>query len=143
MGMLRESQVEILGKFMKNTMDRASLCHQMIMGAGKTTVIAPLLVLLLANGEQLVCACMPKALLDMSRAVMTERFSSPILPKPVLTFHFDRVSVASEDKLTKLQNVCDNGAVVVAAPTSLKSVLLKSVELLTQLDASRKVKLHS
>ena len=32
----------------------ASLCHQLIMGAGKTTVIAPLLALLLGDGNTLV-----------------------------------------------------------------------------------------
>ena len=28
-----------------------------------------------------MCACMPAALLDMSRAVLAERFSSPVLPR--------------------------------------------------------------
>lgn len=31
-----------------------SMCHQMIMGAGKTTVVAPTLGLLLADGRRLV-----------------------------------------------------------------------------------------
>lgn len=31
-----------------------SMCHQMIMGAGKTTVVAPTLGLLLADGQRLV-----------------------------------------------------------------------------------------
>lgn len=30
------------------------MCHQMIMGAGKTTVVAPTLSLLLADGRRLV-----------------------------------------------------------------------------------------
>ena len=30
------------------------MCHQMIMGAGKTTVVAPTLGLLLADGRRLV-----------------------------------------------------------------------------------------
>ena len=40
-----------------------------IMGAGKTTVIAPLLALMLGDGESLVLSVVPKALLDMSRNV--------------------------------------------------------------------------
>ena len=40
------------------------------MGDGKTTVIAPLLALILADGYSLVCSCMPSALLEMSRAVL-------------------------------------------------------------------------
>ena len=31
-----------------------SLCHQMLMGEGKTTVVAPLLALLLGDGTQIV-----------------------------------------------------------------------------------------
>ena len=80
-----------------------ALVHQLIMGAGKTTVIAPLLALSLADGKRLVCVCMPAALLDFSRSVLVERFSSPVMPKPVLTFRFFRFTVASSDMVAKLQ----------------------------------------
>eukprot|EP00439_Symbiodinium_sp_Y106_P063482 s1679_g9.t2 len=89
--LLREGQVRLLGTFLHRAAGGQSLCHQMIMGAGKTTVITPLLVLLLANSQRLVCACMPAALLEMSRAVLIERFSSPAMMKAVLTLQFDRV----------------------------------------------------
>ena len=142
--LLRESQVKLLEVFMDRAAGGRSVCHQMIMGEGKTTVIAPLLALLMADGRRLVCACMPSALLDMSRSseggmlrletlidlkfinssfsnllskfdktvlyrairadgisvnstlpspprsVMSERFSSPVLPRPVLTLSFHR-----------------------------------------------------
>ena len=42
------------------------------MGAGKTTVIAPLLALMLGDGESLVLSVVPKALLDMSRNVRVQ-----------------------------------------------------------------------
>jgi hypothetical protein len=42
------------------------------MGAGKTTVIAPLLALMLGDGESLVLSVVPKALLDMSRNVSAD-----------------------------------------------------------------------
>ena len=60
----------------------AAHCEQMIMGGGKTTVIAPLLALLLADGRSLVVQCVPHALLEMSRAVMRERFSA-LVRRPV------------------------------------------------------------
>ncbi|CAE7517738.1 unnamed protein product [Symbiodinium pilosum] len=93
--LLREGQVRLLGTFLQRAAQGQSLCHQMIMGAGKTTVITPLLVLLLSNCQRLVCACMPAALLEMSRSVLIERFSSPALMKAVLTLQFDRSTVPS------------------------------------------------
>lgn len=60
--MLRPRQVELVGEFMRAAMSGRSRVEQvvncrcflqvvqMIMGAGKTTVIVPLLTLLLADG---------------------------------------------------------------------------------------------
>ena len=50
------------------------------MGDGKTTVIAPLLALVLADGQSLVCACMPSALLEMSRAVLARLDETNMFP---------------------------------------------------------------
>ena len=50
----------------------------MIMGAGKTTVICPLLALLLADGKSLVTLVVPSALLEMSRSVLRACFSNVI-----------------------------------------------------------------
>ncbi|CAE7523504.1 GRDP2, partial [Symbiodinium microadriaticum] len=105
----------------------------MLMGEGKTTMITPLVVLLLADGTRLVCACMPSALLGMSRAVLAERFSSPVLPRPVLTFDFHRQVVATPNLLAKLNAARKGRAPVIAAPTSVKSVLLRRIELLLEL----------
>ena len=51
----------------------------MIMGGGKTTVITPLLALLLADPTRLVVQCVPAALLEMSRAITRATFSSVVL----------------------------------------------------------------
>ncbi|CAE7259970.1 unnamed protein product [Symbiodinium microadriaticum] len=69
--MLRETQVRILGAFLYSAKVGRSMTHQMIMGDGKTTVIAPLLALILADGKSLVCSCMPAALAEMTRSVLT------------------------------------------------------------------------
>ena len=69
--------------------------------AGKTTVVAPLLALLLGNHQTLVMQVVPPALLEFSRSVMRQRFSS-ILQKPVYTFNFDRFTAASPELLSKI-----------------------------------------
>ncbi|CAM9444436.1 unnamed protein product, partial [Hapterophycus canaliculatus] len=66
-----------------------SMCHQMIMGAGKTTVVAPTLGLLLADGRRLVMEVVPDALLDFCFNVMRSAFSVT-LNRPVYAFKFDR-----------------------------------------------------
>jgi hypothetical protein len=50
---LRKCQVEIVKDFVKSALDGQSSCRQMIMGAGKTTVVSPLVVLFLADGTSL------------------------------------------------------------------------------------------
>ena len=47
--MLRKSQVILVNKFLHSLKNGKSMCHQMIMGAGKTTVVAPLLALILVS----------------------------------------------------------------------------------------------
>jgi hypothetical protein len=47
-------QVELVRQIMGSLGQGESVCHQMIMGAGKTTVVGPLLALLLADGNTLV-----------------------------------------------------------------------------------------
>lgn len=121
---LRESQVALIGKFMDAVREGRSVCHQMIMGAGKTTVVGPLLALLLADGKSLVVQCVPNALLEMSRAVMRERFST-IFNKAVLTFHFDRFMSVTEGLYRKLRHARETRSVVVTTPTAIKSFALK------------------
>ena len=87
--MLRKSQVILVNKFLDSLRNGQSMCHQMIMGAGKTTVVTPLLALMLADGKSLVTQVVPHALLDFSRGVMREKFAA-VVRKPVFTFHFNR-----------------------------------------------------
>ena len=55
-GRLRDQQVQLVQEFMSAVSDpsRGSTCQQLIMGAGKTTVVCPLLALMLADGNRLV-----------------------------------------------------------------------------------------
>ena len=51
---LRQKQVEIVNDFRNNLAKDISKVKQMIMGAGKTSVVAPLLALIVADGKSLV-----------------------------------------------------------------------------------------
>ena len=114
----------------------SSCVKQMIMGAGKTTVIAPLLALMLADGKSLVLSVVPKALLEMSRKQMRETFSS-IICKRVYTLNFDRGSPIGPSTNRLLVNAIKNRGVVVSTPTTLKAFQLVFVETLQLLDEVR------
>ena len=79
--LLRKRQVEMVESFVHSMRAGDSRVQQMIMGQGKTTVVGPLLVLILADGESLVTQVMPTALLEQSRNVLRNRFSSTITKK--------------------------------------------------------------
>ena len=126
---LRPKQVEIVEKLRSDALAGRSTVKQMIMGAGKTTVVAPLLALMLADGESLVVSVVPKALLEMTRARLRATFAT-IIAKRVFTLHYDRSTVPSPQLLASLVAARDARAVVVATPTSVKSIMLGFVEAL-------------
>ena len=67
---LRPAQVELVGKLVRTAVGGGSVCHQMLMGEGKTTVISPLLALMLADGSQLVLQIIPAPLLRFTLQVI-------------------------------------------------------------------------
>lgn len=134
--MLRKSQVILVNKFIESLKHNRSMCHQMIMGAGKTTVVAPLLALILADGKSLVTQVVPHALLEMSRGVMREKFAA-VVRKPIFTFYFDRGTTVSRDLYMKLVKAKDSKAIICATPTSVKSFMLKFVEMMRHLEHSK------
>jgi hypothetical protein len=107
------------------------------MGAGKTTVVGPLLALMLANGKSVVIQCQPRALLEQSRIIVRERFSA-LIRKRVYTFKFDRYKEINQGLLRMFQMARDTRAVVVTTPTDIKAFMLKFVELMHCIDLSRK-----
>ena len=134
--MLRKSQVILVNKFLYALKNGKSMCHQMIMGAGKTTVVAPLLAMILADGKSLVTQVVPHALLDFSRSVMREKFSA-VVRKPVFTFSFSRGTPITRDLYMKLCKARDSKAIICATPTSVKSFMLKFVEMMRHLERSK------
>ena len=107
------------------------LVKQMLMGGGKTTVVGPLLALLLGDGETLVVQTMPPALLEQSKATLRATFSS-IVRKRVFTLSFDRSSEMRWATVDKLKTAARNRGVVLCTAATIKSLQLK---LLEKLDA--------
>eukprot|EP01061_Rhynchopus_euleeides_P007779 TRINITY_DN1682_c1_g1_i2.p1 TRINITY_DN1682_c1_g1~~TRINITY_DN1682_c1_g1_i2.p1 ORF type:complete len:3842 (+),score=1703.90 TRINITY_DN1682_c1_g1_i2:1018-11526(+) len=137
---LRKRQVEMVNWFADNLRNGVSRVQQMIMGQGKTQVVSPLLVLLLADGERLVTQVMPSALLQQTRAVLHSCFTAPILAKKVFSLQFDRsVQDAPEEIVllhSKLMTAAQDRGVVVAPPEAVKSLELKFIELLHSLEST-------
>ena len=128
-------QAELILEFVAAARRSESRVHQMIMGAGKTTVVCPMLALMLGNHSTLVMQVVPMALLEFSRSVMRERFSS-LLRKPVYTFSFDRFTAPSPKLLAKVVHARQASAVMLTSPTSLKSFILKFIETVHLLEHS-------
>jgi hypothetical protein len=131
--MLRGQQHNLVLKFINSVKQSKSLCHQMIMGAGKTTVVGPLLALLLGDGNRLVIQVVPGQLLEFSRGVLRETFSA-VIRKAVYTFVFNRTAEASAGLVTKLSIAKASRAIVTSTPTAVKSFVIKFVELLHIID---------
>ena len=68
--LLRPRQVEMVDEFSLALKESRSSVKQMIMGAGKTSVVSPLLALMHANGSRIVCLVVPPALISLSRSVL-------------------------------------------------------------------------
>ena len=134
---LRPQQVELLGKLVAGAREGRSLCHQMIMGEGKTTVVAPLVALLLADGSQLVISVVPAPLLSFSLSVLRGCFGGGALRKPVWTFGFDRRSEVTAELVEKAHIATEERAVMVTTPSAVKAFLLKLLELLHLLDTGQ------
>ena len=131
--LLRKTQVELVNKFVDSMKNDKSLCHQMIMGAGKTTVVGPLLSLILANGYSLISEVVPHALLEFSRSTLRERFSG-VIRKSIYTFKFTRSDRPTVRLYNKLKTVISSKSVLVTTPTAIKSFQLKFIETLQKLD---------
>lgn len=135
--LLRSSQVAMVRQYVSTIRSGGSMVKQMIMGAGKTTVVCPLLTLMLGDGETLVLQVVPPALLDFSRSVMRSTFSS-IMQKRIYTLSFDRSTDVNSKMYHRLMSSASNRGVVMATPMSIKSIMLKFLELLDLTrDASR------
>ena len=126
--LLRPRQVDLVLECVHTAdKDNGSIVKQMIMGQGKTTVVSPLICLMMAHGDYLVVQCVPPALLPMSSSVLRTTFSS-IIRKRLFTFTCDRAAVGDPTTISKLQSAMADGSIVITTPPALKSLMLKFVE---------------
>ncbi|AAZ13558.1 hypothetical protein, conserved [Trypanosoma brucei brucei TREU927] len=130
--LLRARQVEMVRWFVQNINAGVSRVQQMIMGQGKTTVVGPLLALILADGQQLVTQVMPTALLEQTSVILRRCFSV-VIPKQIYTLKFDRSfddSDSSQVNLLKqkLTAATRKRGILISAPECVKSVFLKMIE---------------
>ena len=130
--LLRDAQVVLLHRFLEAHARNRSLCHQLIMGQGKTTVIAPLLALMIADGAQLVISIVPPHLLPSARAVLREKLAAS-LQRPVYGMSFDRYTAVSRGLLEQMMHATALRGVLLTEPSCVKSVMLKFVDCLVEL----------
>lgn len=105
------------------------------MGHGKTTVIAPLLALMLASRDALVTVCVPDALVGMSQRALAAALGG-LWRRRVASVAFSRHSLGDVDpvggarrlrrRLELARRLC---APVVATASTLKALVLRVVEL--------------
>ncbi|GBE62026.1 EF hand family protein [Babesia ovata] len=131
---LHKRQVQLVRNFVESARKGESRCHQMIMGEGKTTVVGPLLSVLLADGERLFVQICPHELLEFTRATLREKFSA-VIHKGVFTLRFSRFDSATPELYLKLLQAKQTRSVVICTPTSIKSIFLKVISCFHKLDS--------
>ena len=130
--MLREAQVDVLRAFARAAeRDDGAHVRQLIMGHGKTTVIAPLLALMLASRDALVTVCVPDALVGMSQRALAAALGG-LWRRRVASVAFSRHSLGDVDPVggaRRLRRRLELCAPVVATASTLKALVLRVVEL--------------
>lgn len=127
---LRSDQRAKLDLFLKGDYSQPVL--QMIMGAGKTKVLLPILALLKADGNRLSMIITPESLYEETMENM--RVSSKgAFSQGVTSFDFERDSNVSSDSLRailkKLESTRTNRGVLVTTSKSMQCLYLKYLEM--------------
>eukprot|EP00667_Euglena_gracilis_P000338 EG_transcript_338 len=129
---LRASQVEMVARFLDAVGGGESIVRQMIMGAGKTTVINPLLCMMLGGqGQRLIVHVVPPALVDLSLPVLVRTFSA-VLRKAIFLLACGRNNLIPPTLADKLTALRCSGGVVLATDTTIKSLILRFIEAVDQ-----------
>ena len=134
---LRKAQVDLVHEIVGCVRRGRPIVKQMLMGGGKTTVVGPLLTLLLGDGEKLVVQTMPPALLEQSKFTLRGTFSS-VIRKRVFTLAFDRSSEMTWSTVSKIRAAARNRGVLLCSATTIKSIQLKLLEKLDVLRDERR-----
>ena len=131
---LRKEQVATIALFFDKK-DLQPAC-QLIMGAGKTTAIAPLIALLRADGEKISCMIAPKQLIGQLAAILRTLFGGAFRRSVTfLTFHRSHLTDAFlqsrnttaeaylEDLLQQLESTRKNRNLLLMTPETRHSLI--------------------
>jgi hypothetical protein len=88
--LLRAPQVDLVRDFVAAAREGRSLVQQLLMGAGKTQVIAPLLVLLLGDGRTATTLVTPVQLLAQIELPLAALVCNAVIDRPLLRLRIDR-----------------------------------------------------
>ena len=127
---LRDSQIKNLKKLYQEGADSEKIC-QMIMGAGKSKVLLPLLALKKANGDTLSMVVVPQSLYkDVVHSIQLTTLS--VFERHSFTLDFNRNSVCSFNDLTlildELKRVKEFQHYLVLTSTTIHCLRLKLLE---------------
>jgi hypothetical protein len=127
--LLWEQQIKILEQLKAPF---KSQVEQLIMGGGKSSVLAPLLGYLLADGKHLMLYTVPSSLINIFFQLLRNRFRG-VFTKRVHTLNLQRSTLLTTNSLTaylqKLQLTASNRDVLVVTPDVPNCLLLKWLEL--------------
>jgi hypothetical protein len=135
--MLRQRQVQMVKDFAREATRGQSSVRQLLMGQGKSSVITPLLAVMLSEQGGVTIAA-PEALIDMSTHFVHNALAL-FFSRRVVRFDFSRHTLPANDDLmraslraihAKLRRAERRKGVVVSTAAAIKSTLLKFIELL-------------
>ena len=106
---------------------------EMIMGAGKTSVLLPILLNMIADGDHLAMAILPEALMpSMSKELMNRL--GPSFNQKIHVIEFERdipnLTEKLERTLSQLNSITENREALLMTSSSIQSLYLKFVETL-------------
>lgn len=127
--LMRQNQVEMMENFLKA--GDASQIKELIMGAGKSKVLLPLLALLRADGQALSMLVVPEPLFQ-SVASDTQTSLRDAFGKELVTFTFDRNTnfdlFTLENILDEVKRVRDEKKCLIITSKSIQCLMLRFLE---------------
>jgi hypothetical protein len=129
----QNESIESLLRKADNSLEFQSRIIQLIMGAGKTTVLLPVLALQQATGDNLCMIEVPEALYETNLADLNN-ISFRLFGQRAYGFHFDRNSpsdhLSLKARFRELEKISENRDYLVTTKESMASLELKYHELL-------------
>jgi hypothetical protein len=117
--LLRAPQVDLVRDFVAAAREGRSLVQQLLMGAGKTQVIAPLLVLLLGDGRTATTLVTPVQLLAQIELPLAALVCNAVIDRPILRLRIDRTLGKNEPVSAAPAPLAAEQGVGVAVPACL------------------------